>query len=75
MTDYRIEYSIQRATDDDPDNYIEIGFGSSGHHNDLEAAVYAIESTIPRGEWETTKGMPDPEDVLTDIRKAQGKEW
>ena len=70
-TEYRIEYSIQRATDDDPENFIEIGFGSSGTHHDLDAATYAIESSVPRGEWETEGDMPDPSDVVADIEAAK----
>lgn len=70
MAEYRIEYSIQRRTDDD-DDFVEIGFGSSGAHDDMDAAAYALESMVTRGEWETEPGMPDPDDIMRDIQEAR----
>jgi hypothetical protein len=56
---YRIEYSIQRADSWD-DEFVEIGFGSSGSARDLNTCAYAIESDVTNGQWETSGDMPDP---------------
>ena len=42
---------------------VEIGFGSSGHWNDIDSAVHAAHSELQRCEWERTAGMPDPKDI------------
>jgi len=65
-TEYRIEFAIQRRLDGEED-FTEIGFGSSGAHSDLDAAVYAIESDVSNGQWETEAGQPDPDDVMAAI--------
>lgn len=59
---YRIEYTIQRMAYGDED-FSDIGFGSSGGWLDVDAALYDVESTIQRREWETEGDMPDPDDV------------
>jgi len=59
---YRIDYTITRCVDGSDDE-AEIGFGSSGEWNHVGAALYAIESDIQNRMWETTTGMPDPEDA------------
>ena len=69
MAEYRIEFSIQRARGDDGD-FKEIGFGSSGTCGTIRDAAYAVESLVQNGEWETSKGMPDPLTVL----RAEGWE-
>jgi len=62
MANYRIEYVIQRA-DDDSDEFVEIGFGSSATWSDVDAALYAIDSDIQNRAWETESGQPDPSEV------------
>ena len=63
MTEYRIEFQIQRATADGED-FEEIGFGSSGAWDTIDQAVYSLESSVCNGIWETEKGQPDPDDAL-----------
>ena len=43
MREYRIEYSIQRRDDDADDEFVEIGFGSSGFWGDLDACAHMVE--------------------------------
>ena len=62
--EYRIEFSITRRVGDE-DDFTEIGFGSSGAWERIDAALYAAESAIQRREWETTGDMPDPSTVDT----------
>lgn len=72
MAEYRIEYTIQRTTGDPDDcEFEDIGFGSSGSSSDVEAALYAIQSDIQNGLWETEGDMPDPDEVLADIERAR----
>lgn len=59
--EFRIEYSLKRSVDDG--EFQEVGFGSSGTWDDLAAALYAVESDIQNQAWETTKGMPKPEEL------------
>ncbi len=62
--EYRIEYAIQRKrVGDDIFEFVEIGFGSSGHESDIDAALYAVQSDIQNRQWETTDGMPEPGDA------------
>lgn len=70
QAEYRIEYAIQRRLPGE-DDFTEIGFGSSSSASDLDAAVYAIESDIGNGIWETEAGQPDPDDVMADIQQAR----
>jgi len=65
MTEYRIEYQIQRQRDGE-DDFTEIGFGSSGAWGSPEQASYMADCAIQRGEWETEPGMPSPADVLAE---------
>lgn len=69
-TEYRIEYSIQRRLPDE-DDFTEIGFGSSGAHDDLDGCTYAIDSEVSNGQWETEGDHPDPDDVMADIEAAK----
>lgn len=62
MTEYRIEYSIQRQEEGDED-FTEIGFGSSGAWADVGMCAHMVESAVVNREWETKKGMPDPDTV------------
>ena len=58
-TEYRIDYTITRRQDGDED-FTEIGFGSSGAWENIDAASYAMESDIQNRQWETKPGQPDP---------------
>ena len=62
MTEFRIEYTIQRMDEGDED-FVDIGFGSSGGWSTINAASYAVESDIQNRSWETEPHMPDPEDA------------
>ena len=62
MTEFRIEYTIQRRDEDDKD-FVDIGFGSSGGWSTINAASHAIESDIQNRSWEIEPHMPDPEDA------------
>lgn len=73
MTEYRIEFQIQRKQDGDED-FAEIGFGSSAAWSDIDAAAYAVSSQLQTGRWETEKGHPDPDDVMAAISAAQDGE-
>lgn len=64
--EYRIEYTIQRRRDSE-DDFTEIGFGSSGTWDDLDACTHAIGTDVECGQWETEGDHPDPDDVLADI--------
>ncbi|AIY15826.1 hypothetical protein GUY44_07510 [Pimelobacter simplex] len=72
MPEYRIEFQIQRRDEAaDEDDFTEIGFGSSGGCGSLDGAVYALESYVCNGQWETEPGQPDPDEILAEIRKAR----
>jgi len=60
--EYRIEFSIQRMTAED-DDFVEIGFGSSGGWSSLDQADHMASSAIQNRAWEIEPGMPDPEEV------------
>lgn len=67
MAEYRIEYAIQRC-ESFGEEFVEIGFGSSGACSDLAGATYAIESQVANGVWETEGGQPDPDEVMRAIQ-------
>lgn len=50
--EYRIEYSIQRCRESD-DDFVEIGFGSSGAWSDLDQCAHILSSAVQNGKWET----------------------
>lgn len=52
MAEYRIEFSILQR-DGDADDFVEIGFGSSGTCGDVDQAAYAVESIVQNRMWET----------------------
>ena len=62
MTDYRIEFTIQRRRDGQ-DDFTDVGFGSSGSWGSIAGASHMTETLLSRREWETEPGMPEPEDV------------
>lgn len=62
MAKYRIDFSIQRRDDGD-DDFVEIGFGSSGGCYGVDHAAAMVEAAIVHREWETREGMPAPEDA------------
>jgi hypothetical protein len=61
--EYRIEYTIQAADGDD--DWVDVGFGSSGKWDDVGSALYDIQSAIQNRQWETEPGMPDPKELET----------
>lgn len=65
--EYRIEYTIQRGKVSEDtgfaDEFEDIGFGSSGGWQDVDAALHAAGSDIQNRSWETEPGMPGPEEV------------
>lgn len=70
--EYRIEFSIQRCVDRDVDEeFVEIGFGSSGAWDDLDACVHSLDSGITNGEWETSAGMPDRDEVIAALAERR----
>lgn len=73
MAEYRIEYTIQRCELDD-DGFAEIGFGSSGAWSNLDACLYAIQSDVTNGIWETEEGQPTPADVVRAIQDEKEKD-
>jgi hypothetical protein len=62
--EYRIEYQIQRRTESD-DDFVEVGFGSSGAWSSVMQAVHMAESAIEHAEWVTLPGMPEPCEIET----------
>lgn len=58
--EFRIEYTIQRKTAADED-FVDVGFGSSGAWGTLAAAEHILGSYIQNRQWETEPGMPDPD--------------
>ena len=68
--EYRIEFAIQRRLPGE-DDFTEIGFGSSGAWRDLAACTHSIDSGVTNGEWETEGDMPDPADVMHDLRDGR----
>jgi hypothetical protein len=63
MAEYRIDYTITRREEDD-DDFTEIGFGSSGAWDSPNMCAHMMSSDIEHGQWETSTGMPEPEEVL-----------
>lgn len=71
--EYRIEFTIQRQQPGE-DDFTDIGFGSSGGWNCIEAALYAVQSQVQNQQWETEEGMPDPEDIPLYPVDEEGKD-
>jgi len=61
-TEFRISYVIERRMPGEGD-FAEIGFGSSGAWGDIDGALYTVQSDIQNRQWETTDGMPDPDEA------------
>ena len=72
LTEYRIEYTLQRKRPQDED-FIDIGFGSSGGSETPKAACHNIVSDVDNENWETEGDMPDPRDIKSDIEEA--RDW
>lgn len=68
--EYRIEFTIQRCAPGE-DDFVEIGFGSSGASESTEQCVHMLGSAIQNGEWETEAGMPEPGAVIEEQREAR----
>lgn len=60
---YRIDYTIMGRGPDDED-FKEIGFGSSGDWEGVDAAAYAMQSDIDNRQWETRPDHPDPKEAV-----------
>lgn len=65
MTEYRIEYSIQRRNEDE-DDFTEVGFGSSGAWGSVAQCAHMLSADIDHRTWETSDGMPDPDSLEAD---------
>jgi hypothetical protein len=61
VPDFRITYAIERR--DDAGDFTEIGFGSSAGDPTVDAALYHVQSDIQNRQWETSPGMPEPDEV------------
>jgi len=61
-TDYRIDFTITRRRDGE-DDFTDVGFGSSGANDDVDAALYEVQSIVQNRVWETEAGMPCPDDL------------
>lgn len=70
MPDYLIEFQIKRQRPGE-DDFVEIGFGSSGAWSDIDACAHMLSSQLQNGEWETEGDQPDPDDVLREIQEAR----
>lgn len=62
MSTYRVEFSIQRRIRDEED-FEEVGFGSTGSHKSIGDCEWEVGSMLQNRIWETTDGMPEPEEV------------
>jgi hypothetical protein len=60
--EYRLTYVIERREDANAD-FAEVGFGSSGAAGTIDAALYEVEATVQNKMWETSAGMPAPDDA------------
>lgn len=63
---YRIEYTITRYRPGKDDDFTEIGFGSSGSWSSIDQCAHMVNSAVQNKDWETSKGMPDPDTVEAD---------
>jgi hypothetical protein len=62
--EFRIEYTItRRLPGADEDDFTEVGFGSSGAWANVEQCAHMVVTDIQNGHWETSEGMPDPEEL------------
>lgn len=62
--EFRIEFSItRRRRGADEDDFAEIGFGSSGVWSSIDQCAHMVTSAVQNKEWETSEGMPDPDDA------------
>jgi hypothetical protein len=62
MTEFRIEYSIQRQQPGE-DDFTEVGFGSSGAWSSLDQCASMLAGDVQNRAWETSEGMPDPDSL------------
>lgn len=67
--EYRIDYTITRRGPSDED-FEEIGFGSSGAWETIDAAEHAMGSDVENYQWETSGDMPDPQEIKAEIESA-----
>lgn len=69
-TEYRIDYTITRRRPGE-DDFAEIGFGSSGAWTGIDQCADMVGAAVQHREWETSDGMPDPDDVEEDTPDAE----
>lgn len=62
LTEYEIDYTIKRKRPGD-DDFVEIGFSSSGQWGELDWAAQTVVDNIRARSWATDSGMPDPATV------------
>jgi hypothetical protein len=65
-TEYRVDYTITRRKPGEED-FKKIGFGSSGAWPDVEQAVSMVEADVQNYQWETSRKMPDPQEIKAEI--------
>lgn len=63
MSEYRIDFTVTRRREGHDLDFEEIGFGSSGAWDDVDACAHMLTSAIQNREWEVMPGMPQPEEV------------
>ena len=68
MTEYRIDYTLQRRREGE-DDFADIGFGSSGAQPDPGQAAHMVESDVANEQWETEGDMPDPKEIKADVER------
>lgn len=54
--EFRIEYTIERNQGDE--DWVEVGFGSSGAWLSIGEAEYSMSSSIQNRQWERENDMP-----------------
>ncbi len=68
MTDYEIVYTLRRRSPGEED-FSDIGFGISGIWSTPDECGHMVLSDIQNYAWETEAGMPDPEEIRSDLDK------
>jgi hypothetical protein len=69
-TEYRIDFTITRRQPGE-DDFSEIGFGSSSPDTDIDGALYAAQSIIQNGQWETWPDQPTADEIVREMKEAR----
>lgn len=72
LTEYRIEYTITRRRPGN-DDFTEIGFGSTHADDDIEVALYEVQSDVQNFQWETAPGHPYPDEIRADHKAVRDR--